>query len=515
MIPLRWKGVVAAVLVLLIAVSASSTAIAQMTTYSFSFTTNLGTIGTGPSALTNRVVVGSGNPIPVAIIKGVGTYVVTNPANQSQTLTIRLTPAGSADGTYLGTTNPSSPNPAPGPLPLVPAASDIGNTPPLTHFFETDYSNYTFAGIDLAFNTPGGFALSGPLNLDYAFVLDTTVMNGFRLAERNIGFGGTLILTQAPNRTTFNVTALNRASSTASYNPLFRGLGFNVTALIFQNFMMADFLPNRVDSVNIKNMTVGFNGVFGPKIYFQGYFGGSEPVDPSLDTARYNQAVIDDTNVPGFNVPTPRLANGPAQADYDGDGKTDIVVYGYGRFAILLSGGGGVLTAFGGPADRPVVGDYDGDGKTDLAVYGYGRFAYKPSSGGPDRYIPFGGPADRPIVGDYDGDGLADPSVYGYGRFAYKPSSGGPDVYNPFGGPADRPIIGDYNGDGRTDVGVYGYGRFAFFLSGTTQFQTFGGPLDGALLASGGLFTTTGLASPGQIRSPATSLRARRKVQTR
>jgi hypothetical protein len=67
-------------------------------------------------------------------------------------------------------------------------------------------------------------------------------------------------------------------------------------------------------------------------------------------------------------------------ADYDGDGKADIAVFRTGVFLpneaergvwfILQSSNNAVRTVrFGMPTDKPVQADYDGDGKTDLAVF--------------------------------------------------------------------------------------------------------------------------------------------------
>jgi hypothetical protein len=188
-------------------------------------------------------------------------------------------------------------------------------------------------------------------------------------------------------------------------------------------------------------------------------------------------------------------------ADFNGDGKTDLAVYGpYGpgganRLAVLESGGGTINQTIGGPLDQPVSGDFDGDGKTDVAVYGpYGpggmnRLLVQESGGGVINKA-FGGPKDRLVSGDFDGDGKTDIAVYGpYGpgglnRLAVL-ESGGAVINLPFGGPLDTFVAGDFDGDGKTDIAVYGpygpggVGRLAVLESGGSSFvKVFGGPLD-------------------------------------
>jgi len=94
-----------------------------------------------------------------------------------------------------------------------------------------------------------------------------------------------------------------------------------------------------------------------------------------------------------------------------------------------------------------VAGDFDGDGRTDIAVFGFSpvegfsRFAVLFSTGRPSRSLAFGGANDEPVAGDFDGDGRTDPSVFGFSpannltRLAVLPSSGAPAFILPFESP--------------------------------------------------------------------------------
>ncbi len=106
--------------------------------------------------------------------------------------------------------------------------------------------------------------------------------------------------------------------------------------------------------------------------------------------------------------------------DYDGDGKSDLVVFtaptgGVRTWRILQSGSNTARTVqWGLSSDQTVPGDYDGDGKTDIAVYrrSEGIWYILLSTTNQMRTEWWGlGPNDFALVGDFDGDGISDLTV--------------------------------------------------------------------------------------------------------
>ena len=194
-----------------------------------------------------------------------------------------------------------------------------------------------------------------------------------------------------------------------------------------------------------------------------------------------------------------------APLDYDGDGKTDIVIVrntGGGSGGAITwfvnNNAGNMATPFGISTDFFVTGDFDGDGKADITVWRPGGQAYfyiLQSQTNTFRADQFGQTGDDPtVVGDYDGDGKTDPAVYRSGANSGEPSfwyyraSGGAlagqVIGTQWGTNGDFPAPGDFDGDGRYDFVVQrnnGSGAARFYFNQTTGGLTsyiFGGSSD-------------------------------------
>ena len=194
-------------------------------------------------------------------------------------------------------------------------------------------------------------------------------------------------------------------------------------------------------------------------------------------------AANSDGNLSGDYIYTTSKATlpGTANANFDGDGKTDISIYrpGVGEWWINRSSTSQTVAAqFGTSTDKIVPADFSGDGKSDIAFFrpSSGEWFILRSEDSSYYSVPFGAAGDIPAPADYDADGKADTAVFrpSSGTWFISKSSGGTDIVT-FGQAGDKPVTGDYDGDGKADIAIFrpGDGSWWYLRSSDAQFRVF------------------------------------------
>jgi uncharacterized delta-60 repeat protein len=139
----------------------------------------------------------------------------------------------------------------------------------------------------------------------------------------------------------------------------------------------------------------------------------------------------------------------------------------------LGSTGGPTTAVSAGISDIPIGGDYDGDGNSDYArftsngdwIHQNGPFATTTS------FFHWGTTGDKPVPADYDNDGITDYAVYrpSTGIWWIHRSSNDSSFGLQFGLPTDIPLTGDYDADGKADLAVYRPSNGFWYLLMTTD----------------------------------------------
>ena len=219
--------------------------------------------------------------------------------------------------------------------------------------------------------------------------------------------------------------------------------------------------------------------------------------------AASNSAKISETVVAGVSLgfqlpvtyPTASSPEALASADFNGDGKTDLVVasYGTGSVSVLLGIGDGTFRAAvnynvgitGPPA--VAVGDFNGDGKADLAVVAYANSTYAVEillGNGDGTFqngvnYPVDNSATSLALADFNGDGLVDLAVGNQNTGRLDVLLGkGDGTFNSALSYTTSVIplylaVGDFNNDGKADVVAVSTGYVDILLgNGDGTFQS-------------------------------------------
>lgn len=171
-----------------------------------------------------------------------------------------------------------------------------------------------------------------------------------------------------------------------------------------------------------------------------------------------------------------------AVGDFNGDGTPDLALGSddYDGVTVLLGNGDGtfqpgVQYAPDSDAYAMVAADFNGDGKTDLALEGYESVTILLAGANGGFQTPVSYPTgysnyDSLVEGDFNGDGSPD-LLIGSGQVLYGNGDGTfqPAVTLTAAIVGNKPVVADFNGDGRPDVAYSEYGSAIYVLLGVPK----------------------------------------------
>jgi hypothetical protein len=269
----------------------------------------------------------------------------------------------------------------------------------------------------------------------------------------------------SPGSGTCMVT-LNATETQVTVECRYRNLTSNVSgAHIHDNGPVGVSGPIRFDF----SFTGGTTGTIGPLTF------STTPAQVADLRANRWYVNIHTSNFPGGEI-RGQVNRTTVAADYDGDGRTDLVVYRQSDFTFytlnsLENNVTASIQVGRGGDDMPGIinnlGDFDGDGRADRVAWNIDEndvitWFILQSETNTVRTVIWGQflnvvGTDDFVPADYDGDGKLDVAVYRRttGVWYIIESSTGNPRYEYWGaGPNDTPAVGDYDGDGKADLCV-------------------------------------------------------------